>query len=102
VLTARRWGRLVALMRTARGRDSRSGDPGRRLSGFLIYIVAQARMLRWPYSGVLHLFIFYGFVLLLTAIVQGMLEALFLHFRFDQVPLNGALALSQDLFSVLV
>ncbi|GAC1336882.1 MAG: heterodisulfide reductase-related iron-sulfur binding cluster [Candidatus Dormibacteria bacterium] len=102
LLTARRWARLVALMRTARGRDPRTGDFGRRLNGFLVYIVAQARMLRWPYSGVLHLFIFYGFVLLLTAIVQGMLEALFLHFRFDEVPLNGALALSQDLFSVLV
>jgi Fe-S oxidoreductase len=101
-LTALRWRKLVALMRSAQRSDPRFDNPGSRLGSLLKYVVAQARMLRWPYSGVLHLLIFYGFVLLLSAILQGIVEALWQGFHFNDVPTSSAIALSQDIFWVLV
>src|SRR4029077_10104916 len=66
-----------------------------------VYVLAQGRLLRWPYAGVMHALIFWGFVVLLTAIVQAMVEALWLGFHFDDVPGSGAIALLQALFCTL-
>ena len=101
-VTALRWRKLITLMRSAERRDPRTGDLGKRARAFVVYVVAQGRLLRWPYSGVLHVFIFYGFVVLLTAILQAVVEALSPGFAFNDVPAAAAIALLQDLFCVLV
>lgn len=101
-LTVRRWRRLLTLMATATRPAPRFEAPRQRLGGVLTYVVAQGRMLRWPYAGILHVLIFYGFVALLTAIAQGIVEALWQGFRFDQVPAAGPIALLQDVFYVAV
>jgi len=69
-----------------------------RTKRFIIYVFGQARLLRWPYPGITHVLIFWGFIALLTAIIQGILEAAFVDFRFDRVPLAGPIALLQDVF----
>src|ERR1019366_9229879 len=69
---------------------------------FFVYVVAQGRLLRWPFAGVLHAFIFWGFVVLLTAIAQGILEALWQGFQFNLLPGSGAIAFLQDLFFLVV
>jgi Fe-S oxidoreductase len=101
-LTARRWWRLIAVMRTAERPDNRMGNWGSRFRAFMVYVVAQARLLRWPYAGILHALIFWGFMVLLTAIVQAVVEAAFVSARFDGLPAAGAVALMQDLFCALV
>ncbi|HET9052157.1 MAG TPA: (Fe-S)-binding protein [Candidatus Dormibacteraeota bacterium] len=101
-LTGRRWSRLYALLRRAQRPDDRFGEWRERMRSLLVYVLAQARMLRWPYSGVLHVFIFWGFLVLMTAIAEAIVEAAWLGFHMDDVPLGGPIALLQDLFFVLV
>src|SRR2546421_3473530 len=73
-----------------------------RLRGVLSYVGLHTRMFRNVYSGTLHLFIFYGFVVLLTAIIQAFGEGIFP--GFSLAPIGGTtwVALLQDLFRVLV
>ena len=72
------------------------------MRAFFVYVVAQGRLLRWPLAGVLHAFIFWGFLVLLTAIAQGIVEALWQGFQFQLLPGSGAIAFLQDLFFFVV
>jgi len=100
--TGLRWRRLLGLMRSTRRRESRFDNVPDRIRAFGVYVLAQARLLRWPYAGILHAMIFWGFVVLLTGIVQGIVEALWQGFHFNQLPGSGALAFLQDVFFLLV
>jgi hypothetical protein len=93
---------LYRALRQAKSPEGWREDLGERSKRFLVYVLGQARMLRWPYAGLLHVLIFYGFIALLTAILQGLLEAAFFNFRFDKVPAAGPIALLQDTFYVAV
>ncbi|MGH7687405.1 MAG: heterodisulfide reductase-related iron-sulfur binding cluster [Candidatus Dormibacteria bacterium] len=97
-----RWNKLLGLMRRSQRRDARFDRIADRMRAVGVYVLAQARLLRWPYAGILHAFIFWGFVVLLTAIVQGIIEALWQGFRFDLLPGSGAIAFLQDLFFLVV
>ncbi|MGI8847466.1 MAG: hypothetical protein ACR2GX_04265 [Candidatus Dormibacteria bacterium] len=101
-VTALRWRRLLGAMRRAQRPDDRADHAGSRIKAFFVYVVAQARLLRWPYAGILHALIFWGFVVLLTAVAQGLLEAAVVGIRFDLFPLSSVIAFLQDLFCVLV
>ncbi|TMB91213.1 MAG: (Fe-S)-binding protein [Chloroflexi bacterium] len=100
--TGRRWWQLLGMMRRSRLPERRLDDLPGRLRAFFVYVLAQGRLLRWPYAGILHALIFWGFVVLLTAIVQGIVEALWQGFHFNQLPGSGALAFLQDTFFFLV
>ena len=99
---ARRWVQLLGLLRSSQRRENRLDHIPQRVGAFMVYVVAQARLLRWPFAGVLHALIFWGFVILLTAIAQGIVEALWQGFQFQQLPGSGAIAFLQDLFFLLV
>ena len=100
--TGLRWRKLLGEMRRTTRPESRLDHPGARIRAFFVYVVAQGRLLRWPLAGVLHAFIFWGFVVLLTAIAQGIVEALWQGFQFNQLPGSGAIAFLQDLFFFVV
>src|SRR5579884_1863077 len=100
--TGRRWWQLLGLMRRSTRRESRVDHIGKRIGAFFVYVVAQGRLLRWPFAGILHALIFWGFIVLLTAIAQAIVEALWLGFQFQQLPGSWVLALLQDLFFLLV
>ncbi len=100
--TGRRWWQLLGMMRRSRLPERRLDDLPGRLRAFFVYVLAQGRLLRWPYAGILHALIFWGFVVLLTAIMQGIVEALWQGFHFNQLPGSGALAFLQDTFFFLV
>ena len=97
-----RWRNLLGAMRRTTRHESRLDHPASRVRAFFVYVVAQGRLLRWPLAGILHAFIFWGFVVLLTAIAQGIVEALWQGFRFNQLPGSGAIAFLQDLFFFVV
>src|SRR5438445_13100185 len=52
-----------------------------RIRGVLRYVGLHTRMFRNLYSGILHVFMFYGFVVLLTGILQAFGEGTFTGFR---------------------
>ena len=102
VATVLRWNALLGVMRSTQRHDPRLDSIPRRLRDVGVYVLAQARLLRWPYAGILHALIFWGFLVLLTAIAQGIIEALYQGFRFDLLPGAGAIAFIQDMFFLLV
>jgi len=75
--------------------------PG-RLRGVAQYVGAHTRMFRNRYSGLLHFFIFYGFIVLLTAIIQSLGEGLYPGFSLAWIGGDTILAFLQGLFAVLV
>jgi Fe-S oxidoreductase len=102
VASGLRWRKLLGEMRRTKRHERRLDHPASRVRGFFVYVVAQGRLLRWPLAGVLHAFIFWGFVVLLTAIAQGIVEALWQGFQFNLLPGSGAIAFLQDLFFFVV
>lgn len=100
--TALRWRKLLLAMVRGQKADPRWDRPGARARAVLVYVLGQGRLLRWPYAGLLHALIFWGFLVLLTAIGQAVIEALWLGFRFNDVPLAPVIAFAQDAFSVAV
>src|SRR6266513_779405 len=83
-------------------RENRIDHIPERIRGVLSYVGLHTRMFRNLYSGTLHLFIFYGFVVLLTAIIQAFGEGIFP--GFSLAPIGGTtwIAFLQDLFGILV
>src|SRR3989440_7917634 len=73
-----------------------------RLRGVLGYVGLHTRMFRNLYSGTLHFFIFYGFVVLLTAIVQAFGEGIVPGFSLAVIGGTTWIAFLQDLFGALV
>ncbi|HEY9287561.1 MAG TPA: (Fe-S)-binding protein [Candidatus Dormibacteraeota bacterium] len=82
--------------------ESRIDNIPERIRGVLSYVGAHTRMFRNAYSGILHLFIFYGFVVLLTAILQAFGEGIFPGFSLALIGGTTWIAFLQDLFGVLV
>jgi Fe-S oxidoreductase/nitrate reductase gamma subunit len=73
-----------------------------RLGGLVTNVGLHRRLLKFRYSGVLHLMIFSGFAVLLTAIAQSFGSRLFP--GFSLAPIGGTtwIALLQDIFAVVV
>jgi Fe-S oxidoreductase len=97
-----RWRKLLGAMQRTTRQENRLDHPASRVRAFFVYVMAQGRLLRWPLAGVLHAFIFWGFLVLLTAIAQGIVEALWQGFQFQLLPGSGAIAFLQDLFFFVV
>ena len=82
--------------------ENRIDNIPERVRGVLSYVGAHTRMFRNVYSGLLHLFIFYGFVVLLTAIIQALGEGIFPGFSLALIGGTTWIAFLQDVFGVLV
>ena len=75
---------------------------GERVWGVVQFVAAQARIFRFPDTGVAHFFIFWGFVLLFPTIAQAILEGLFPGLVIPFIATFGPLALLQDFIAVVV
>jgi Fe-S oxidoreductase len=94
--------RLVAIL--SRGKpENRFDQPMRRLGSVLKIAFGQTKLLREPFAGLLHFFIFWGFVILLSAVAESIGEGLVEGFSFSWLgPLHPPLAFFQDLIGVCV
>lgn len=83
--------------------ESRFERAGERLRRVLTVAFGQTKLLREPFSGILHFCIFWGFVILLTAIVESIGEGLHAGFSLSFIgPLYPPLAFLQDLVGLCV
>lgn len=73
-----------------------------RLRELVVQVLGHRRVLRRPWAGVLHLFIFWGFLVLLTTIVQSLGEAVRPGWTLPVVGQAPVLAFLQDAFILLV
>ena len=98
------WHRLGPLWRSLRRAQPafRSDRQGARWRGVVVLVLGQKRLLRWPFSGVAHFLIFWGFVILNIEIVQAGLEALVPPLNLEQQYWWGPLAFLQDLLAAAV
>jgi Fe-S oxidoreductase len=100
-LFARRVGFLVRLVRLGRPAD-RGRDVPIRLEREVTVVLGQRKLLQRLGPGLMHAFIFWGFLLLLTTIVQAMGQAVHQNFALPFVGHTAWLALLQDAFASLV
>ncbi|MCU0454017.1 MAG: (Fe-S)-binding protein [Bacteroidetes bacterium] len=92
--------RLVQHLRVGKP-ENRLDDLGGRFMRTLRVAIGQSKLLREPEPGLMHALIFWGFLVLLTAVVEALLEGLLPGFAMSHLLpdwLFRAIAFSQDLF----
>ena len=83
--------------------EHRSDRVGQRLLRVARIAFGQTKLLREPVAGLLHFFVFWGFVILLSAVVESLVEGLVPGFSFSFLgPLYPPLVFLQDLVGLLV
>jgi Fe-S oxidoreductase len=100
-LFARRARLLVRLNRLGRPVD-RSGDVGTRVAREGTQVLGQRKLFQRAVPGLMHAFIFWGFLVLLTTILEAMGQVIDPGFALPWVGRAGWLGLAQDVFGVLV
>ncbi|MGC4025201.1 MAG: heterodisulfide reductase-related iron-sulfur binding cluster [Mesorhizobium sp.] len=81
---------------------ARFDRPGDRIKGVLGDVGLHRRLLMIRYSGILHLMIFWGFVILFTVTIQSFGEGVFEGFSLAPIGGNTWIAVLQEIFAVLV
>jgi len=100
-LFARRAIQLLAMLRLGKP-DKRWDNIGARIGRELRVVWGQQKLLQWPFPGIMHAFIFWGFVILFTTIVEAFGTAYSSSFALPLVGHWGPLAALQDTFAGLV
>jgi Fe-S oxidoreductase len=93
--------RLVGLLRHARP-VSRSGEVGERMLGEATIVLGQRKLLQRPGPGLMHAFIFWGFLVLLPTILIAMIGLVDRHATLPWLGHQGWYALLVDVFAALV
>ena len=97
-----RFWRLARPLLAAPAESARLGPFLPRAKGVLVNVFGHARLLRKRYAGTLHLMMFFGFVFLLTAVVQVFGAGFSPLFSLNAIGGSTWIALGQDLFAVLL
>src|SRR4051812_9175479 len=90
--------RLVSLGRPSEAAD----DTGSRLKREAVVVLGQRKLLQRLVPGLMHAFIFWGFLVLLTTIVETAGQAVSETFALPWIGHAGWLGLIQDVFAALV
>jgi Fe-S oxidoreductase len=94
--------RLISYLKVGRKED-RSDKVGTRLMRVLSIAFGQKKLLRERAAGLMHFFIFWGFVILLTAILEGILQGFGENLSLAFLGLlYSPLVFLQDCFGILV
>lgn len=99
---ARRANDLVGFLRLGADEDRKPRDWIRKFKDQLVVVFGQRKLLQWSIPGVMHLFIFWGFVILFTTIVEAFGAVYQEGFALPLIGRWGPLAFTQDLFVLLV
>ena len=91
----------LEVLRAARP-SSRSDRPGARARRELSHVLGQRKLFQKAAPGVMHAFIFWGFLVLLPTIVEAMLAAIDRHWTLPYLGHVAWFAFLQDLFATLV
>ncbi len=94
--------RLISYLKLGRA-EYRTDKPFQRLKRVLVVAFGQTKLLREPLAGLMHFFIFWGFVVLFSAIIESIGEGFYSEFSFSFLgPIHSPLILLQELFALLV
>jgi Fe-S oxidoreductase len=101
VVVTRRARLLTRLVRQGR-RVEMTGDTAKRVERELVEVLGQRKLFQKPLAGTMHAFIFWGFLVLLTTIVEAMGQLVDERFAIPLIGHTGWLGLLQDVFAGLV
>lgn len=94
--------RLIKYLRTGK-QENRFGNVGERIGNVLKVAIGQSKLLREPVAGAVHAMIFWGFLVLLAAVIESVVEGLIPGGNIAWLgPVYSVLTISQDIFCVLV
>ncbi|MEO5930270.1 MAG: (Fe-S)-binding protein [Candidatus Kapaibacterium sp.] len=94
--------RLISYLRIGK-KENRFGDIAARIKNVLVVAIGQSKLMREPIAGAIHAAIFWGFLVLLAAVVESVLEGLFPGGGLGWLgPVYSVLTISQDVFCVLI
>jgi Fe-S oxidoreductase len=94
--------RLIRTLRLGKP-AARFDRPAERLAAVIRVALGQTKLLREPFAGLLHASIFWGFLILLSAVAESILEGLVSGASLDFLgPLYPPLAFLQDLMGLIV
>jgi Fe-S oxidoreductase len=83
--------------------EQRTDRPWARFKNVLVVALGQSKLLREPIAGLMHFFIFWGFLLLIAAILESIGEGIIPGFSFAFLgPLYGPLLFLEESFGLLV
>ena len=82
--------------------EKRFGNLGGRIARELRVVAGQQKLLQWTFPGVMHFFIFWGFVILFTTIVEAFGTVYVQGFALPFIGRQGWFGAIQDLLTVLV
>ncbi len=100
-LFARRARRLIGIVRLGQPVD-RGDDVARRVGLEATVVLGQRKLFQRALPGAMHAAIFWGFLVLLTTILEAFGEVFTRHFTIPLIGRTAALGLIQDLFMTLV
>ena len=84
--------------------DNRIDQLPRRMAHFVKYVFGQARVIREP-AGLLHCFVFWGFIVLQFETVEYIIRGIFPHFTISDVigiTLANGVVFGQDMFGLII
>ncbi len=84
--------------------ENRFNEIGTRLKNTFVFAFLQTKLLRDKFAGILHLCIYWGFVILLLVVVESLIEGFFHGFSFAFLgkPVYSIITVTQDFFGALV
>ncbi|HLI57682.1 MAG TPA: (Fe-S)-binding protein [Actinomycetota bacterium] len=100
-LFGRRAWQLYSMLRLGKP-ENRFDHLSRRIAREIRVVLGQQKLLQWPFPGVMHFFIFWGFVILFTTIVEAFGSAYSATFALPLIGHWGPLATLQDALAGLV
>lgn len=94
--------RLLSYLKLGKPED-RSDNKWRRIKNVITIALGQKKLLREPFAGIMHFMIFWGFIVLLLAILETIGEGLYPDFNFSFLGvLYKPLCMLQDVMGLLV
>ena len=99
---ARRSGELVGYLRLGAPDDRRPRNWYQKIKEQILVVFAQRKLLQWTVPGLMHFFIFWGFVILFTTIVEAFGAVYQEGFHLPLIGRWGPLGALQDFFIVAV
>ncbi|MDT3696861.1 MAG: (Fe-S)-binding protein [Ignavibacterium sp.] len=94
---------LIKYLKVAKKKDDRFDDIPTRLKRVWNIAFAQTKLLREPLAGLLHLLIFWGFVLFIFAVLESIIQGFYSSFSLSFLgAFYSLITVVQDIFGLLV
>lgn len=94
--------RIYSYLKIGRN-ENRFSQPGKRLLKVIKIGIGQSKIFRDPYSGLMHALIFWGFLVLISAVIEAFIQGFVPSFSLALLGnISKIFYLSQDIFGILV